>query len=184
MLVALPVALGLIGASAIVWQSSTAAFSGTTSNAANSWAAGTVSLTDDDTATAMFTASGLVPGSTGTKCITVTYGGSANAYIRLYSSANTGATLQPYLDIVIEEGTGGSFGSCAGFTPTTSLATGTLAAFTSTNTSWATALGSGAVVTTGQARTYRITYTLNASTPDAQQGASSTATFQWEARTS
>ena len=32
-----------------------------------------------------------------------------------------------------------------------------------------------------QNRTYRLAYTLNAATPDAQEGNSSTATFQWEA---
>jgi len=180
-----PVAIGLLGASALVWQSSTAAFSGTTSNAANSWAAGTVSLTDDDSAGAMFSASGLVPGATGTKCITVTYGGSAGAYIRLYVSANTGAALQPYVNLTIEEGSGGTFADCTGFTPSATLANNaTLASLVAANTGWANGMASGVLASTSDARTYRFTYTLDAATPDAQQGASATATFQWEARNS
>lgn len=181
-LVALPVALGLIGASAVVWESSSAAFTATTSNAANSWAAGTVSLTDDDSATAMFSATGLVPAATGSKCITVTYGGSAAAAVKFYVAANTGPGLQPYLDLVIQEGSGGSFGSCTGFTPTSTLFTGTLSALVSANATYATGLSSWAPTGAAQSRTYKVSYTLNASTPDAQQGASSTATFQWEAR--
>jgi hypothetical protein len=183
-LVAIPIVVGLLGASALVWQSSGAAFSGTTGDAGNSWTAGTVSLTDDDSAAAMFAATGLVPGSTGDHCITVTYGGSVTAAVKLYVSANTGAGLQPYLDLVIEEGTGGTFASCTGFTPGSTLFTGTLADFVADNAAYADGVSSWSPTAATQARTYRFTYTLNASTPDAQQGASSTATFQWEARTS
>lgn len=181
---ALPVAIGLIAVSAVVWRSSSAAFSGTTNNAGNSWATGTVSLTDDDSGTAMFAATGLVPGATDSKCIAVTYGGTADAQISLFVSASTGPALQPYLDMVVEEGTGGSFSSCAGFIPSTTLSSAPLSSIVATNTSFASGMTTGGTATTGQVRTYRFTYTLNASTPDAQQGATATATFQWEARTS
>jgi hypothetical protein len=182
-MVAIPLTLGLLAASAVVWHTSQAAFTGTTSNAANSWAAGTVSLTDDDAAAAMFNATGLVPGSTGTKCITVTYGGSVTAAVKLYVSANTGASLQAYLDMVIQEGTGGSFASCTGFSATSTLYTGTLATAATSNNAYATGWSSWSPTGAGQSRTYMFTYTLNAATPDPQQGNGSTATFQWEART-
>src|SRR3712207_7319239 len=47
------------------------------------------SLSDDDSGSAMFTATGLKPGSTGTKCIQVTYGGSLAAAVKLYVSSST-----------------------------------------------------------------------------------------------
>lgn len=183
-LTAVPITIGLLAASAVVWQTSQAAFTATTSNAANSWAAGSVSLTDDDAAAAMFTATGLVPGSTGTKCIRVTYGGSVTAAVKMYVSANSGVPLQSYIDLVIDEGTGtGGFASCAGFSATSTLFTGTLATAAASNATYATGWSSWSPTGATQNRTYRIKYTLNAATPDVQQGNSSTATFQWEART-
>jgi hypothetical protein len=183
-MIAIPVTIGLLAASAVVWQTSRAAFSGTTDNAANSWAAGSVSLSDDDSAAAMFAATGLVPGSTGQKCIRVTYGGSVTAALKLYVSANSGVPLQSYIDLVIEEGTGtATFASCTGFTSTSTLYTGTLAAAATANNAYASGWSSWSPTGATQNRTYRFSYTLNAATPDAQQGNTSTATFQWEART-
>src|SRR4051794_4529260 len=62
----------VLASGALVWQSSYSAFSATTSNPTNNWTAGTVALADDDSNTALFTATNLKPGSTGTKCIAVT----------------------------------------------------------------------------------------------------------------
>ena len=174
--------IGTVLSSLFVWKASEAAFSGTTSNAANSWTAGTVSLTDDDSSAAMFTATGLVPSSSGSNCITVTYGGSVTSAVKLYVSASTNSAFQAYLDLVVDEGTGGGFGDCTGFSSTSTLFTGTLATFASTNVDHASGLSSWTPTAAGQARTYRFTYTVNAATPDGQQGANSTATFQWEAR--
>ena len=75
----------LLVSALLVWQASNAAFSATTSNPGNSWTAGSVTLTDDDggtsptTGTAMFSAAGLVPGSTGSHCIAVTSTGTVPA---------------------------------------------------------------------------------------------------------
>lgn len=179
----LPVVVGLLAASAAVWQRSEAAFTGTTTNPSNSWSVGTVSLADDDAAAAMFNASGLFPGSTGQRCITVTYGGSVTSAVKLYVPATTGTTLLGYLDLVVEEGTGGSFASCAGFTPSSTLFTGTLATAASSNATYANGWSSWSPTGAAQTRTYRVSYTLNAATPDTEQGLSATATFQWEART-
>jgi hypothetical protein len=178
------VTIGMLAASALVWRSSQAAFTATTNNASNSWTAGTVVLTDDDSAAAMFTAVGLIPGSTGQKCIRVTYGGDVTSAVKMYVSANTGVPMQPYIDLVIEEGTGtGTFASCTGFTSTSTLYTGTLATAAASNTTYGTGWSTWSPTAATQNRTYRITYTMNAATPDAQQGNTSTATFQWEART-
>lgn len=174
--------VGMLAASAIVWQTSQAAFTGSTQNTTNSWTAGTVSLTDDDAGVAMFSLTGLVPGATATRCITVTYGGSATAAVRLFVPASSGA-LRGDLDLVIQEGTGGSFASCTGFTSSSTLYTGTLLTAATNNAAYGSGWSLWQPTGAAQSRTYRFTYTLNAATADAQQGASATATFQWEART-
>ena len=71
-----------------------------------------------------------------------------------------------------------------GFTPSSTLFSGTLAGLVAANAAYGSGLSSWTPTAAAQARTYRFTYTLDASTPDAQQGATATATFQWEARTS
>jgi hypothetical protein len=62
----------LVLSSALVWHASYSAFSATADNPTSNWAAGTVALADDDSSTALFSATNLKPGSTGTKCIVVT----------------------------------------------------------------------------------------------------------------
>jgi hypothetical protein len=174
--------VGLLFASAAVWQTSQAAFTGSTQNATNAWTAGTVSLTDDDAGTAMFSVTGLVPGATATRCIAVTYGGSATAAVRLFVPTASGP-LQSYLDLVVQEGSGGSFASCTGFTASSTLYTGTLASAASLHGAYGSGWSTWAPTGAAQSRTYRFTYTLNAGTPDSQQGNSANATLQWEART-
>jgi hypothetical protein len=183
LLAALAGMLGLASSGAIVWHTSRAAFTASTNNTGNSWTAATISLADDDTGTAMFTATDLVPGSTGVRCITVTYTGSVATTVKLYGTSVTG-TLADDLDLTVEQGTGGGFGSCAGFSAGSTIFTGTLASFGVAATSHATGVGTFAPSTSGQAATYRFTYSLQAATPDSEQGSTASAAFRWEARTS
>ncbi|MDX1689958.1 MAG: TasA family protein, partial [Acidimicrobiia bacterium] len=108
-----------------------AAFSGTTDNTSNTFAAGTVVITDDDSGSAMFTASGMKPSDSVTECIAVSYDGSiVPADVKLYvaSGGLAGTNLDDYLTLTIEEGTGGAFGDCTGFTGS-QISTGTMDAF-------------------------------------------------------
>jgi hypothetical protein len=171
---------GILLSTGVMWQASSAAFTATTSNAVNNWAAGTVSLADDDNTTAMFNASNLRPGSTGTKCIRLTYSGSLSTSVKLYGTSVTGA-LAPHLDLVVEEGDGGTFADCTGFVASGTAYSGTLANFGATRTNFATGVGSFAPTGNGQTRTYRFTYTVNAATPDSAQGATASGGFTWEA---
>jgi len=165
----------------MLWSGTSAAFTGPTSNPTNNWTAASVAVSDDDGgSTAMFSATGLTPGSTGSHCITVTYEGDVAAAVELYASASSG-TLAPYLDVVIEEGTGGSFASCTGFSGS-SIYTGTLSNFVSTATTFASGVGTWTPNTNGQTRTYKFTYTLSASTPSSMQGTTAGASFTWEAQ--
>jgi hypothetical protein len=175
------VVVGVVGSGSLVWTASQAAFSDTTDNPTNTWNAGTVILTDDDNGTAMFTATNLKPGSTATKCLAVTYTGTLTATIKLYATTTTG-TLMPYLDLVIDEGPTGTFASCTGFTTAATPYTGTLDTFRTTSTNYATGVGTFTNATNPTTKTYRITWTLNANTPDSVQGGTATTTFVWEAQ--
>jgi hypothetical protein len=181
---AIPAAVLISGA--MVWQSSYSAFSDTTSNPTSNWATGTVALADDDSNTAMFTAPNLKPGATGTKCIAVTSTGSLPATVKLYgTSYSTTNALATYLNLKVEEGTGATTGSCAGFTGASTAYDGTLAAFGTSKTSFATGVGTWAPTGSGtETKSYRVTYTLSASTPDSAQGGAVTLGLTWESQNS
>ncbi len=182
---AIPAALLISGI--VVSQASYSAFNSTTSNPTNNWSAGTVALSDDDSNTAMFTATGLKPGSTGTKCIAVTSSGSLASDVNLYgtSEATTNA-LSTYIHLSIVQGTGGTSGSCTGFAPLatgSSLYNGTLANFATTSTNYATGLGTWAPTGTApETRTYEFIYTVDAATPNTSQGGTASIGFTWEAQ--
>jgi hypothetical protein len=178
--VAVPV--GMLVSSLLVWQASNAAFSDTTDNPGNQWASGDVVLSDDDSTNVLFHVSNLKPGDNETRCITVTYSGSLNASVKLYA-ATAGTGLAQYLDLTVEQGTGGAFGDCTGFTPGASPTyTGTLAGFASAYQNFGN--GWGSFAPTGGApidsKTYRIKYTLQ--NDNAAQGKDASATFTWEAQ--
>lgn len=182
LLIVLFVLCGLLIGGAMVWDASDATFTATTSSGGSSWNAGTVSLSDDDQSSAMFQLTNLIPGSTGSRCVVVTYDGSVAADVRLYTTAASyTGTLGTYLDLVVEEGTGGSFaGGCGAFVPTGTLYTGTLAGFAAGATNFGNGLGSFAPAGAGDTAVYRFTYTLQ--DDNAAQGRSGGIGFTWEAR--
>lgn len=174
-----PVAIVVSGA--LVWQSSYAAFSSTTNNPTSNWTTGTVALSDDDSGSALFTATGLKPGSTSEKCILVTSTGTLASAVKLYATGLTG-TLGTDIDLVVEEGTPGTFSSCSTFTGS-SLYNGTVAGFAGASTSFATGVGAWAPTGSGSAsKTFRFTYTVKPSST--LQGATAGVGFTWEAQNS
>ncbi|MGI5164924.1 hypothetical protein ACQEU3_11275 [Spirillospora sp. CA-253888] len=179
----LGIVVGILASGALIWQTSHAAFTASTENPGNNWKAGSVALSDDDSGAAMFDASGLKPGSTGTRCIKVDYNGDLAASVKLYGTSVSGA-LGSYLDLQIEEGTGGGSADCAGFAASGTAYSGTLANFGATKTGHASGVGTFAPTASGQSRTYRFTYLLQPTTPDSAQGTSANATFTWTAQTS
>jgi hypothetical protein len=173
----MPVAILVSGL--LVWQSSYAAFSSTTSNPTNNWTTGTVSLSDDDSAGAMFTATALKPGSTGTKCILVTSSGSLASAVKLYATGLTG-TLGTDIDLVVEEGTPGNFSSCSTFSGST-LYSGTVAGFAAASTGFANGVSSWTPTGSGsESKTFRFVYTINSGST--AQGATAGVAFTWEAQ--
>ena len=168
-----------LAVSAMVVHTTQAAFTATTSSAGNSWTAGHVSLTNDTAGAAIFSASLIVPGNTGTSCVSVTYTGNVNAAVRLYVPSLTGS-LASSLDTVITEGTGASDSACTGFVSSTVLFTGTLAAFAAAHSAWASGISAWTpAASSNTSRSYRIQWTLQ--DDNAAQSQSVTGAFTWEA---
>jgi hypothetical protein len=126
---------------------------------------------------------------TGTKCIVVTSSGTLASTVKLYQTgyATTNA-LGTYLNMVIDEGTGGTFStsgptSCTGFSLGSNIYTGTLAAFAA-KTSFANGVGTWAPAAGTVTKTYRIAYTLDTATPNTSQGGTASLGFTWEAQNS
>jgi len=178
-----PWALGLavLAVSGIaVGQSSYAAFSTTTDNPGSNWKAGAVTLTDDDSNAAAFSATGLRPGDTNSKCIKVSSTGDIGGQVKMYSTGHsTTKALSDNLDLTISVGTGGSFTSCDGFVKSSDLFTGTLASYAASKTNYATGT-SDWVSVKNDSRTYQITYKLKDGAPNSAQGGTSAANFVWE----
>ncbi|MCH8984963.1 MAG: hypothetical protein IH943_12850 [Acidobacteria bacterium] len=167
---------------ALILTASFAAFSDTTDNSGNTWSAGTVVLTDDDGGvSAMFTVSDMAPLATVTKCILVTYSGSlVPADVNLYGVSG-GTGLDAFLNVIVEEGSGGTFATCAGFTAIgPAIFTGTLAGFAGTHTNFTNGVGAWNPAVNPESRTYRFTVTLQDA--NGAQGLDATATFTWEAQ--
>lgn len=181
-LVVAAVAVALMVATLLTLETSRAAFNATTTNGSNTFAAGTVTLADDDGGSVMFSLSGMKPGDTSAKCVNVTYTGSLTADIKLYGTVG-GTGLAPYLNTTIDVGTGADGGaglSCTGFVSDSTLYSGTLAAFGSANTNYATGLGGYPGATNPTTKSYRITVALQ--DDNAAQGKNATATLTWEAQ--
>ena len=173
------VATAMLMLTVLIVTHSEAAFSDTTVNTANSFTTGSVVLTDDDTGSALFTAAAVTPGVAVIECITVTYSGTlVPADIRMYGTS--AGVLAPYLDATIEVGTGGSFGSCAGFVPTSTIYAGTLANFSGTHTGWATGLATFTAATNPASRTLR--FTVDVQNVPAAQSQTGSVDFTFEAQ--
>jgi len=135
----------------------------------------------DDRSSAMFSLSGLEPGESDTRDITVTYTGSAApAGVVLYvcSGEMTGNGLERYLYLTVErgsviEGTGGVFSGSIVFS-------GTLEAFGKEHTSYADGAGLWMAGAPGAEQTFRFIVTLL--DDNRAQGLDTTVAFTWEAQ--
>lgn len=156
--------------SAVTAGVTVSALSATTQSDGNTFAAGTVGISDSDGgSSALYNVAGLEPGQGVEKCIEVTYGGTLNGEVRMYTDSSIGA-LGSQLDVQIAPGTqtgSPTFPSCAGFTPDAGgdLFSGTLASFASTHDAWGSGLaddGPGAATSWNEddAVVYRLRVTV------------------------
>ena len=197
--------LGLLACSAVVWQSSHATFTATTSNDGNSFGTGSVSIIDNDGgSTALFTLPALAPGQTGTACIGVSYTGSLTpSGIHVYFpnanasekdnggssstwNSDANAQMDDFIDMKIDAsdtdqaGTPGMTCSAANYNTVVSP-TARLNTLIGTNKDYASGL-TGPVSAQNQWRSYRFTYTFRSDAPNAAQGDSVQFQINWEAQ--
>jgi hypothetical protein len=179
--------IAVLAAAGLIWQSSYSAFTGTTRNSGNNWATGAVALTDDDAGSARFQAGNLVPGDTDTKCIKVTANATVPGVVKGYAinAVTSPQGLENYIKISVAEGTGGGFGTCAGFVSEGSTIPDQSLASLATYSNYANGAGSWAVTPGSQSKTYQITWKFDASgltqsQIDQLQGAQTGIDFQWE----
>lgn len=173
------VAVALLMLTILIVTRSQAAFSDTTVNPSNSFATGSVTITDDDSGTALYTLTDMSPANPVVDCIEVTYSGTLTpADVRIYGTSS--GALAPFLDTTIEIGTGGSFGDCTGFTPTSTLFNNTLDNYSTTHTNWATGLAAFTAASNPTVRVFR--FTVDVQNNPAAQGLSGNADFTWEAQ--
>ncbi len=133
-------------------------------------------LTDDDGDTPLFAAGNLRPGERVTGCVRVTHGGSKEAPVTL--SGQGSGPLDEFLDLEIEQGSGGGNGDCAGFSGTT-LFDGTLAEFLQPADGSNGELPAWTASDAARARTFRISVSLRDAA--AAQGQTASASFEWQA---
>lgn len=162
---------------ALAFSATNAAFTGTTSNTGNTFAAATVSLTDDDFGGTNFQVADMIPGDTVTDCIEVQYTGSTTdlAGLRLYGTAS--GALADDLTLTVRHGV--AAGSCVAPGVLTPVYSGDLDAL---GTDWATGSAGFTPAAPNETVAYVFDVTLKASTTDAAQGDTAGADFIWEVR--
>lgn len=134
----------------LVVNRSSGALRGEPASATSALQSGTIELTDDDEGRSLFDLRDLSPARPVEQCVSVTYGGSILP-VALQLRAKSEGALGTYLDIAVEEGTGGGFDSCDAFVPQRKVYDGTLTGLV--DAGW---IELGDIVNTGDARDFRI----------------------------
>jgi len=142
-----------------------AAFTATTTNAANQISSGTVALSDNDSGAAMYNATGQKPGDVTERCIKVSYDGSLDSTVKLYATA--AGSFGSHVDLTVTPGTTtAAFSGCGSFTPDAkgAIYNGTLKGFTDAYTDYTSGLadypGSQVKWSTGETVAYRFRLTI------------------------
>ena len=169
------------------------AFSSTTENPTNTFSAGTVTLTDNDSGSTMLGLTNAKPGDNDTSCITVSYSGSLPATVRLYG-ATTGTGLDQYTNLTVTRGTTTSaFDNCTGFSADSTeylglgqgagvVYNGTLQGFADTYAAGLVDPTSGTPETWTNPESHAYKLVVSVQDTNLAQGLNATQTFTWEAR--
>jgi hypothetical protein len=187
---ATPVAM--IAAAALIWQSSYAAFSGTTRNSGNDWSTGSVALTDDDSGSARFQVANMLPGQSETKCVKVTATTTTDGVVKAYivNPVTSSSGLENYIKVTVAAGTGGTFADCSAFVQSgANVVTNAPLSQLYLANSYANGVGGWTVASGTQERTYQFTWTfdttgLTQAQVDAFQGSHTGMDLQWELQSS
>ncbi len=159
--------VAVIAAAAAMIIGGFAAFTASTSNTGNSFAAGTLTFSDNDGGTALITVSNLKPGDFMTRQIVVTNDGSLDANVA--ATLVTSGDLAPVLDVTVEEGVNEPFGA------------GTLASAGTLNASYDETNGTPNPWLAGASKTYDIVYTVQSGAGNTYQGDTATAALTFNA---
>jgi hypothetical protein len=178
-----PVAVLLAGL--MVWQGSAAAFTADTRNIGNSWETGSVALSDDDAGFAMFGVQNVVPGDSGSRCIVVTATPSVTSTVKTYVQSLAAGGLESHVFVSMEQGSGGSFGDCAGFVAAGDTAPSMTLVTAATYNSFANGVLPWTVPAGTSTKTYKISWVFNTgaldqAAIDALQGKSASMNIEWE----
>lgn len=186
--VLLPALLALALVSMLVLRTSAAAFSADTQNTGNAFRTGAIDLADD-AVVALFDVSGMVPGTTVQRCITVTYTGSVDPAtlgpVRVFSGGTQVDTdgLSSVLTLQVEEGTGATDAACTGFVTPSVVTSGAFSAFLA-RAAYVDGVGTWVPSASLDTRSYRITAALPSDAADSVQGDALTGvTFVWQLQT-
>jgi predicted ribosomally synthesized peptide with SipW-like signal peptide len=183
------VVLGLVGL--VLGVGTWSAFSATTSNPNNHFAAGTVTLSDNDSGGMFVNLTGLRPGDTYTNCIRVDYTGSLPAdEVRMYGTTG-GTGLANYVIMTVTRGTAGAWNTCAGWAAdATDYGQGAGIVYRDTLANYPDDWDGRLVDTPAGTETWTnpeshfYQFTITVDDNNAAQGLTATQTFIWEARTS
>ncbi len=178
-----------------MWQGSYAAFSATTIDTGNTWAAGNLVLTNNGgtavyaaATSATFGGTNLKPGATGTTCLTVKSTGSAAGTLAMYRSAlaDSVPSLGAQIQLTVTEGVPATDvqANCTGF-PVAGLTTvATNQPLSTFPSSFATATGTTPVAAGTVLEAYKVVWTFvtTGTNPGdtALMGKTVTAGFTWE----
>lgn len=157
--------------SVLVVQRSTAAL-GVDADSLAIVEAGTLELSDDDKGETLIDVAGLAPGRPIERCLEVSYNGSVLPAMVSFTPTSDGP-LAPYMNLHVEQGTGGTFGSCGGFESLAVVADGNLADLSGTTTDV------GSVVESPSSISFRVVVELL--DDGAAQGLHTTFALTWEA---
>ena len=169
-----------------------AAFRAVLSNSGNSYAAGSVALSDNDSGTAMFTTlTSAKPTDSETSCIRVRFDGSLDSTVRLYGTIS--GALAPYLTLTVIRGTdvNPTFDNCTTFVPDLTnyigsgngvIYSGPLGSFPTTYASGLVDPTSGSPGTWSQNEVHIYKFVVMLGSNAAGQGQTASAGFTWEAR--
>lgn len=161
------------------------AFSATTENTGNSFAAGSVVLGDNDAGAAMYSVTNAAPNVDTVKCIQVSYTGSLDADVKLYTASTINASASS-INLTVEKGTSSGstgFPDCGTFTSQATLYSGSLTNFGDTKNSYANGIAAYPGSATKWANSDTLVYRFTLNVGDSGSGATSgTHSFTWEAR--
>lgn len=160
-----------------------AAFSNTTSNPGNSFAAGTVTIEDNDGDAALFSNAAKQKPGDYDRCIQVKYTGSLDATVKLYSSLITGTGSD--LNLTINKGTG-TAANCSDFTSSGVVwGPDTLANFRAGHSDFTNGLAVNPGAATKWVTNDQVTFRFRITVPDANSAQGKVVdpfTLTWEAQ--